>query len=58
MLARIEATNEASIALHRALGFEVVGAEREAGHKFGAWRSLTVMQIVLPSMARGLDGPN
>ena len=51
VLARIEATNEASIALHRAMGFEVVGEEHEAGHKFGEWRSLTVMQIVLPSSA-------
>ena len=48
VLARIEATNEASIALHRALGFEVVGHERESGHKFGEWRSLVQMQIVLP----------
>ena len=47
VLARIEATNEGSIALHHALGFDIVGEEREAGHKFGAWRSLTVMQIVL-----------
>jgi len=53
VLARIEATNDASIALHHALGFEVVGEEREAGHKFGAWRSLTVMQIVLDSAGRG-----
>ena len=48
VLARIEATNESSIVLHRALGFDIVGEERETGHKFGAWRSLTVMQIVLP----------
>ena len=49
VLARIEATNEPSIALHRALGFDVTGEERETGHKFGAWRSLVQMQIVLPS---------
>ncbi|MSQ30195.1 MAG: N-acetyltransferase family protein [Dehalococcoidia bacterium] len=48
VLARIEATNEASISLHRALGFEVTGHERESGHKFGEWRSLAQMQIVLP----------
>ena len=49
VLARIEATNEGSIALHRALGFDVTGEERETGHKFGEWRSLVQMQIVLPS---------
>ena len=53
VLARIEATNEESIALHRALGFEIVGEEREAGHKFGMWRSLTVMQITLDDRGRG-----
>jgi L-amino acid N-acyltransferase YncA len=47
VVARIEATNEASIALHRALGFQVTGEERETGHKFGTWRSLVQMQIVL-----------
>ena len=49
VVARIDATNAASIALHRALGFEVTGEERETGHKFGAWRSLVQMQIVLDS---------
>ena len=47
VLARIEATNTGSIALHRALGFEVTGEERETGHKFGAWRSLVQMQVIL-----------
>ena len=47
VIARIEATNEASIELHRALGFEVTGEEREAGYKFGEWRTLTQMQTML-----------
>lgn len=47
VVARIDVTNEASIALHRALGFEVTGEEHETGRKFGAWRSLVQMQIVL-----------
>ena len=47
VVARIDATNEASIALHCALGFDVTGEERETGHKFGTWRSLVQMQIVL-----------
>ena len=49
VVARIEATNEASIALHAALGFEVAGHERESGYKFGEWRSLVQMEIVLPT---------
>ena len=49
VIARIEATNEASIELHRALGFEVTGEERGTGYKFGEWRDLVQMQIVLPT---------
>ena len=37
VFARINATGEASIGLHRALGFEVVGIEREVGRKFNRW---------------------
>ena len=37
ILARIVGGHEASIALHRAVGFEVVGIEREVGRKFGRW---------------------
>jgi L-amino acid N-acyltransferase YncA len=53
VIARIDATNEASIALHRALGFAITGEERETGHKFGAWRSLVQMQVLLDSAGRG-----
>ena len=49
VIARIEATNEASIALHAVRGFEVAGHERESGYKFGEWRSLVQMEIVLPT---------
>ena len=37
VLARIVGGHEASIALHEAVGFEVVGTEREVGRKFGRW---------------------
>ncbi len=39
--------HDASIALHRALGFEVVGTEREVGRKFGRWLDVEVMQLLL-----------
>ncbi len=47
LIARIEASNESSIALHRAFGFEVVGREREIGHKFGRWLDLITMELLL-----------
>jgi L-amino acid N-acyltransferase len=47
VLARISGDNEASIALHRGQGFELVGVEREVGRKFGRWIDVTVMQRML-----------
>lgn len=47
MVAAIEAGNEASIALHRTLGFEPVGTMPQVGQKFGRWLDLALLQIVL-----------
>jgi L-amino acid N-acyltransferase len=47
VMARIVSDHEASIALHTACGFEVVGREREVGRKFGRWLDVTVMQRLL-----------
>jgi phosphinothricin acetyltransferase len=47
MLARIVGGHDASIALHRAVGFDVVGTEREVGRKFGRWLDVIVMQRML-----------
>jgi phosphinothricin acetyltransferase len=47
ILARIDSENEGSIALHRELGFEIVGREDDAGFKFGRWLSNVVMELVL-----------
>jgi L-amino acid N-acyltransferase len=47
MMACIEATNAASVALHARHGFEVVGTAREVGHKFGRWLDLTMMRRAL-----------
>jgi L-amino acid N-acyltransferase YncA len=47
VLARIVGGHEASIALHEAVGFEVVGTEREVGRKFGRWLDVMVMQRLL-----------
>jgi L-amino acid N-acyltransferase YncA len=44
MIARIASGNDASVALHSACGFEVIGVEREVGRKFGRWLDVTCMQ--------------
>ena len=47
MIARIASGREASIRLHRAVGFTTVGTEREVGRKFGGWLDVVVMQRML-----------
>ncbi len=47
VFARIVAGHEASIALHRGQGFELVGTEREVGRKFGRWLDVAVMERLL-----------
>jgi L-amino acid N-acyltransferase len=47
MVAGIDATNEASLALHRKAGFERVGQFREVGWKFERWLDLVFMEKLL-----------
>jgi L-amino acid N-acyltransferase len=47
VFARINSTSEASIALHRSCGFELVGIEREVGRKFNRWLDVALMQRLL-----------
>lgn len=47
MVARIVGGHEASIGLHAACGFELVGVEREVGRKLGRWLDVVVMQRML-----------
>lgn len=47
MIGRIVGGHEASIGLHRSLGFEHVGTEREIGRKFGRWLDVVTMQRML-----------
>jgi L-amino acid N-acyltransferase len=47
VFARITAASEASIGLHRACGFELVGIEREVGRKFNKWLDVAIMQALL-----------
>jgi phosphinothricin acetyltransferase len=47
MIARIVGSNEASIRLHAACGFEAIGVEREVGRKFSTWLDVALMQRML-----------
>ena len=47
MIARIVGGHDASIALHKACGFELVGTEREVGRKFNKWLDVVEMQRLL-----------
>ena len=48
VFARIVGGHEASIGLHAACGFDVVGVEREVGRKFGKWLDVVVMERLVP----------
>lgn len=47
VVGRIVGGHDASIELHRACGFELVGVEREIGRKFGRWLDVAIMQRLL-----------
>ncbi len=47
VIARIVGGHDASIRLHRSVGFDHVGVEREVGRKFGRWLDVVVMQKLL-----------
>lgn len=56
LVAGIDATNTASIALHSSLGFRCCGTVREAGFKFGRWLDLEFWQLLLPTPHKPVDG--
>jgi phosphinothricin acetyltransferase len=47
VVARIVGGHDASISLHVAHGFELVGVEREVGRKLGRWLDVVLMQRML-----------
>ena len=47
VIARVVGGHEASLALHRGQGFELVGTEREVGRKFNRWLDVVVLQRLL-----------
>ncbi len=56
LIGAIDTTNEASIALHRSLGFEYCGSIKQAGFKFGRWLDMVFYQLILPTPARPIAG--
>lgn len=51
VMARIVGHHSASIELHRSVGFDIVGVEREVGRKFGKWLDVVLMQRMLTTPA-------
>ncbi|WP_416886777.1 GNAT family N-acetyltransferase [Marinospirillum sp.] len=47
MVAAIDASNQASCALHRRLGFQPAGRLQQVGYKFGRWLDLDFYQLQL-----------
>jgi phosphinothricin acetyltransferase len=47
IVARVSATQQASVALHEACGFDLIGVEREIGRKFGRWVDVALLQRLL-----------
>jgi L-amino acid N-acyltransferase YncA len=56
MVAGIDTTNAASVALHAKLGFEPAGVVKEVGFKFGRWLDLAFYQLILETPALPVDG--
>jgi phosphinothricin acetyltransferase len=56
IIAVIDASNDASVQLHRSFGFEVVGQIREVGYKFDRWLDLTFMELVLDTPKHPVEG--
>jgi phosphinothricin acetyltransferase len=55
IIASIDATNEASLRLHRSFGFEEVARFREVGYKFGRWLDLNFLELLLETPAIPVD---
>ena len=56
LVGAIDATNTASLALHRGLGFVHAGTIRAAGFKFGRWLDLEFWQRTLSTPDQPVDG--
>ena len=55
ILAGIDATNDASIMLHKKFGFEEVAHFKQVGYKFGRWLDLKFLQLVLKTPVQPVE---
>ncbi|HEU4976446.1 MAG TPA: arsinothricin resistance N-acetyltransferase ArsN1 family A [Baekduia sp.] len=55
LTSRIFTTNAASIALHQAVGFTIVGVQRRHGRLDGEWRDCVLVERLLGAALDGLD---
>ena len=56
MIGGIDSTNEASIRLHRSLGFAHCASIKQSGYKFGRWLDLEFYQLILPTPLNPTEG--
>jgi phosphinothricin acetyltransferase len=56
IIAVIDASNDASVQLHRRFGFEEVGHFRQVGYKFDRWLDLKFMELVLDTPKHPVGG--
>jgi phosphinothricin acetyltransferase len=56
IIASIDATNEASLRLHRSFGFDEVAHFRQVGFKFGRWLDLKFLELLLETPANPVEG--
>ncbi len=56
LIGGIDAENQASIRLHKKLGFTHAGTIQHAGFKFGRWLDLSFYQLILSTPVNPTDG--
>jgi len=47
LVAKIFASNKASIEYNRKLGYEIVGTQNKIGFVDGEWQDVTIMQLLI-----------
>lgn len=53
MVAKIFASNTASIDYNLKLGYEIVGTQKQVGFAAGAWQDVVIMQLLLDTVEAG-----
>jgi L-amino acid N-acyltransferase len=56
LIGGVDSQNAASIAMHRALGFQHVATIHQVGFKFGRWLDLDFYELILPTPLNPVDG--